>query len=951
MSQWRIRDLQEMCARRVVACISQDAEGSSLLAQQLCFAPASVLEGLWAYAAESDRLSDALARARSRRARRSARSSSGPCRRRHRAGVTEGVRALPALCGRVVVGWPSHFGATLARWLTRALHERERGAGGDGDRGPRGLGGGQGGVVPATWSRLFGGPSARDDDDVDRGGGGFGDDVAPRSAPAVRRGRSRTAPAADVGLVAFKVSGEAEGRFADALATCAPTLRELRFRDAPAVSDGAAAAPRRRRDGRASTLRHGRGPAADAARGCARLTRLNVDGCAHFGDEALGGVLGGCPGLRDLSCRRCARRGRANMVRAATSGLALASVRVDLRRPAPRAAPAARRDAALALLAADDDFGDDGDDATTDDAYDAADVELALAESLADLAPFDAPFRGSHLRSLRVALVGHARREVRDDWLAALVAKVPASVSEFEARGGWGADLPAASAPALGDVAALGALPRLQHVSVTCGDPRVLDAAPKLRTLNLASPSLAAAHVALALRTLEATLKTASSRARRRPAATATTTTACCGPRLESLHVSHAVFGEVLLERCHQLVALSLDRCVVKRLACAAPDRRPHCPVLAELTRAVPRRLRRPGPRGGGAPRLPRAPAPARADGRLRGGLRGRHFGEMTPVKAGRGDDDDDEGDPLFELDDLDEARAPRGSVRFSEAASTPLRQPAFDDAARRRPRSAPSRTPDAPPRGTPPNATPPSSERRRSSGKAAKASRSATASADPCSNATPAAPPRGRPRRRADAAPRGHARRRVPALRQGRVDAAERQEQRPGRVRAVPRGSLLEPRLRVRDGFCAKAHKSERKLRPLLELLEDVDEFRRRRGLAAPPGSSPGGAAGPDESHSDHESEGDARLSRSPTPTSALSSSPGSSPGNARSDFGGRRRDRDDDGARLPLNTPSSRTSRRSSSTRATASTPWCSTRRGSWRCASRAATVYGASTRTCRG
>ena len=125
---WRIRDLQEMCARRVVACISQDAEGSSLLAQQLCFAPASVLEGLWAYAAESDRLSDALARAALAPGSEvcSLELGSVPLGVTER-GVTEGVRALPALCGRVVVGWPSHFGATLARWLTRALHERERG--------------------------------------------------------------------------------------------------------------------------------------------------------------------------------------------------------------------------------------------------------------------------------------------------------------------------------------------------------------------------------------------------------------------------------------------------------------------------------------------------------------------------------------------------------------------------------------------------------------------------------------------------------------------------------------------------------------------------------------------------------------------------------------------------------------------------------------------------------
>ncbi|KAH8064587.1 hypothetical protein JL722_1464 [Aureococcus anophagefferens] len=632
MSQWRIRDLQEMCARRVVACISQDAEGSSLLAQQLCFAPASVLEGLWAYAAESDRLSDALARAALAPGSEvcSLELGSVPLGITER-GVTEGVRALPALCGRVVVGWPSHFGATLARWLTRALHERERGGAAVTAIEVRaaGLGGGQGGVVPATWSRLFGGPSARDDDDVDRGGGGFGDDVAPRSAPSARSdaGRSRTARrrqmsallgraraaahgeaaslagvgdgelksvlrAVDgVGLVAFKVSGarEAEGRFADALATCAPALTELRFRDAPAVSDGAAAALAAAVGDTVESVDFcgtGAGPRfADAARGCARLTRLNVDGCAHFGDEALGGVLGGCPGLRDLSCRRCA-------------ALEAGPTWYASRRPASRWRPCAstcggrrrarrRRRGATRRWRSWPRTTTLGTAATTrrPTASTTADVELALSESLADLAPFDAPFRGSNLRSLRVALVGHARREVRDDWLAALVAKVPASVSEFEARGGWGADLPAASAPALGDVAALGALPRLQHVSVTCGDPRVLDAALKLRTLNLASPSLAAAHVALALRTLEATLKTASL-ARTAPPGGDGDDDDCVlrAPRLESLHVSHVVFGEVLLERCHQLVALSLDRCVVKRLACAAPDRRPHCPVLAELT-------------------------------------------------------------------------------------------------------------------------------------------------------------------------------------------------------------------------------------------------------------------------------------------------------------------------------------------------------------------------------
>jgi hypothetical protein len=55
--QWRIRDLQELCARRVVACISQ---GDTFLQEQLQYLPPAALEGLWAFAAETDRLTDAL---------------------------------------------------------------------------------------------------------------------------------------------------------------------------------------------------------------------------------------------------------------------------------------------------------------------------------------------------------------------------------------------------------------------------------------------------------------------------------------------------------------------------------------------------------------------------------------------------------------------------------------------------------------------------------------------------------------------------------------------------------------------------------------------------------------------------------------------------------------------------------------------------------------------------
>ncbi|KAH8067756.1 hypothetical protein JL721_7312 [Aureococcus anophagefferens] len=642
MSQWRIRDLQEMCARRVVACISQDAEGSSLLAQQLCFAPASVLEGLWAYAAESDRLSDALARAALAPGSEvcSLELGSVPLgitARRH-----GGVRALPALCGRVVVGWPSHFGATLARWLTRAL-QRGAARGGDGDRGQRrgsaaaraascrrrgaasSAGRPRGTTTTSTAAAAASATTSRASSAL-RG--------PPRSRAARRRqmsallGRARAAAHGEaaslagvgdgelksvlravdgVGLVAFKVSGarEAEGRFADALATCAPALTELRFRDAPA----AGGVVRSRRP-------------ASRWRPCAST----------------------CGGRR-------------------------------------RAAPAARRDAALALLAADDDFGDGG--GGGDRRRLAAGVELALSESLADLAPFDAPFRGSNLRSLRVALVGHARREVRDDWLAALVAKLVAlSLDRCVVK------RLACAAP-----------DRRPHCPVlaelTCarcrggfGDRAHAEAAPRdfhaLRRLRAPTDAFAAAFAAVS---------------------------SSGGAALKSLTLDEA--GDAGRSSCSSWLRAT----GAKHLALPVA-----CPALRRLRLAACAALRARSSTTARSRRRPRA-----SDRKLSAASDG-HFGEMTPVKAGRGDDDDDEGDPLFELDDLDEARAPRGSVRFSEAASTPLRQPAFDDAARRRPRSAPSRTPDAPPpRGTPPNATPPSSERRRSSGKAAKASRSAT--------------------------------------------------------------------------------------------------------------------------------------------------------------------------------------------------------------------------------
>ena len=100
--QWRIRDLQELCARRVVACISQ---GDSYLAEQLQYLPPAALEGLWAFAAETDRLTDALVAAALNReslldAVELGRVPLGVTER----GLRRGLRALPPATQSIRVG-------------------------------------------------------------------------------------------------------------------------------------------------------------------------------------------------------------------------------------------------------------------------------------------------------------------------------------------------------------------------------------------------------------------------------------------------------------------------------------------------------------------------------------------------------------------------------------------------------------------------------------------------------------------------------------------------------------------------------------------------------------------------------------------------------------------------------------------------------------------------------
>ena len=229
--------------------------------------------------------------------------------------------ALPPATQSIRVGWPAHFGP--CDWLVQALYSRSK----DGatpllklELRAAGLGGGQGGVVPTHWTRT-----GQQDAAEER--------PAPKPSSALL-GRARAAAHSEEacllhvtdgaiksmlrsaatdqgGLEVLSIAGarEAEGRFADALRDHT-ALKDLRFRDAPLVSDDAAAALV---EACASTLeaadvsRTAAGPrCAQALSGCALLRRCAVDGCDLFDDDALDTLLASSA-LEELSCRRCPR--------------------------------------------------------------------------------------------------------------------------------------------------------------------------------------------------------------------------------------------------------------------------------------------------------------------------------------------------------------------------------------------------------------------------------------------------------------------------------------------------------------------------------------------------------------------------------------------------------------------------------------------------------------------
>ena len=85
----------------------------------------AALEGLWAFAAETDRLTDALVAAALNReslldAVELGRVPLGVTER----GLRRGLRALPPATQSIRVGWPAHFGP--CDWLVQALYSRSK---------------------------------------------------------------------------------------------------------------------------------------------------------------------------------------------------------------------------------------------------------------------------------------------------------------------------------------------------------------------------------------------------------------------------------------------------------------------------------------------------------------------------------------------------------------------------------------------------------------------------------------------------------------------------------------------------------------------------------------------------------------------------------------------------------------------------------------------------------
>ena len=241
------------------------------------------------------------------------------------------------------VGWPAHFGP--CDWLVQALYSRSK----DGatpllklELRAAGLGGGQGGVVPTHWTRT-----GQQDAAEER--------PAPKPSSALL-GRARAAAHSEEacllhvtdgaiksmlrsaatdqgGLEVLSIAGAraAEGRFADALRDHT-ALKDLRFRDAPLVSDDAAAptASRASPVGPSPRLKDGQSPRPGASRSrsklraaaayqrapprrhCTRHRRSHVFGGGWHVDLLRGAAAGGDSEGEDLAegaARPCDPRG------------------------------------------------------------------------------------------------------------------------------------------------------------------------------------------------------------------------------------------------------------------------------------------------------------------------------------------------------------------------------------------------------------------------------------------------------------------------------------------------------------------------------------------------------------------------------------------------------------------------------------------------------------------
>uniref|UniRef100_A0A7S3NNK7 Uncharacterized protein n=1 Tax=Aureoumbra lagunensis TaxID=44058 RepID=A0A7S3NNK7_9STRA len=674
---WRIRTLEELCLRSLMRGLLQEDRWAIL--QQLNGAPTYALEGLWARAAESDRLCDAVLEGLCGDGSEIESLELG----RIPLGVTEhglqrGLKSLPERCSSVRLGWPSHFGVSATEWLARALVARSQKRGSSSKPTPlerieiraAGLGGLQGGVVPSTWSRVFGNSlqvcseMSGEESSFDK------DDHAPTTATATASssviavapsgkndqlrsrllGRAKAAAFADWAslrnvndgqiksllraaggsLQAFCIAGasQAEGLFADALRDGTQNLHELRFRDAPNVSDTAAAALVQAVAQSVQAIdfsRTGAGPAVMRQLcSCFFLQRLNLDGCSAIRDDSMDYLLDSAQQLRELSLRRCNGLTAAGLWQAvATKGLALQRLRCDLRRSATLlydphgvassciSEPSVH---SLNLSHTGTLHGYYPDESAQDNSTfgqcSAFSAEQDNDDEALNIAPFDSPFRGKYLESLKVMLVGLKDSDCRRKWLEALVCVVPYTLKEFEVRGDHYEGLEVPPPPASRAVLdALRAQTKVTSLSLALHEPEALfrqDLLPfvsvvgavvstQLTSLNVSCRGLTASHLQLLFpkgrsSTLRRLGLVSDRKPRRRTSSGGNTSIQNMdeidcqvdAPWLEEARLEGiALGGRLILKRCPRLSILALRRCEL--LALDTPFRE-SAPVLSELS-------------------------------------------------------------------------------------------------------------------------------------------------------------------------------------------------------------------------------------------------------------------------------------------------------------------------------------------------------------------------------